>query len=57
MMQPGVVGYIMKPFSREGLEKVVKRGMAERSRLQTEQQSGPPVLSASNLDTVVLSRD
>lgn len=56
-LRPGVVGYIVKPFNREDLEQVVKRGMAARSRLQTEQQSGPRLLSAGMLDGVVLSGD
>ena len=56
-LRPGVVGYIVKPFNRDDLEQVVKRGMAERSRLQTEQQSGPRLLSAGVLDGVVLSND
>jgi DNA-binding NtrC family response regulator len=56
-LRPGVVGYIVKPFNRDDLEKVVKRGMAERSRLQTEQQSGPRLLSAGVLDGVLLSND
>jgi len=54
---PGVVGYIVKPFNREDLEQVVKRGMAERSRLQAEQASGPRLLSAGILDGIVLSSD
>ena len=56
-LRPGVVGYIMKPFNREDLRKVVERGMAERSRLQTEQLSGPRQLSAGSLEAVELSRD
>jgi DNA-binding NtrC family response regulator len=56
-LRPGVVGYIVKPFNREDLVQVVKRGMAERSRLQTEQQSGPRLLSAGVLDGVVLTGD
>ena len=56
-LRPGVVGYIVKPFNREDLVQVVKRGMGERSRLQTEQQSGPRLLSAGVLDGVVLSSD
>jgi len=56
-LQPGVVGYIVKPFNREDLEQVVKRGMAERSRLQAEQTPGPRLLSAGVLDGIVLSTD
>ncbi len=56
-LRPGVVGYIVKPFNREDLEQAVKRGMAARSRLQTEQPSGPRLLSAGMLDGIVLSRD
>ena len=40
-LRPGVVGYIVKPFTREDLEKVVKRGMAERKRLQAEHRARP----------------
>ena len=54
-LRPGVVGYIVKPFNREDLEQVVKRGMAERARLQTEKPSGPRMLSAGVLDGVVVS--
>jgi len=56
-LRPGVVGYIVKPFNREDLDQVVKRGMAERSRLQAEQVSGPRLLSAGVLDGIVLCQD
>jgi DNA-binding NtrC family response regulator len=56
-LRPGVVGYIVKPFNREDLDQVVKLGMAERSRLQAEQASGPRLLSAGMLDGIILSRD
>ena len=56
-LRAGVVGYIVKPFNREELERVIKRGMAERARLQMEQQSEPRLLSAGVLDGLVLSSD
>jgi DNA-binding NtrC family response regulator len=57
-LRPGVAGYIVKPFSREDLETVVARGMAERKRLQAEHSSsGPRLLSAGMFDGVVLSRE
>ena len=56
-LRSGVVGYIVKPFNREDLDQVVKRGMAERSRLQAEQASGPRLLTAGMLDGIILSRD
>ena len=55
-LRPGVVGYIVKPFNREDLDKVVKRAMVERKRLQAEQPSGPRLLSAGVLDGIVLAR-
>jgi response regulator of citrate/malate metabolism len=56
-LRPGVVGYIVKPFNREDLEQVIKRGMADRSRLKAEQASEPRLLSAGVLDGIVLSGD
>jgi DNA-binding NtrC family response regulator len=55
-LRPGVAGYIVKPFNREDLDKVIQRAMAERKRLQAEQPSGPRMLSAGILDGEVLSR-
>ena len=58
-LRPGVVGYIVKPFNREDLEKVIRRGMAERKRLlamEPKEPSGPRLLSAGVLDGIVLSR-
>ena len=54
-LRPGVVGYIVKPFNREDLEKVVKLGMAERKRLQAERQSRPRMLPAGMLEGFVVS--
>ena len=57
-LRPGVVGYIVKPFSRDDLTKVVKRGMAERRRLQAEHLTrGPRMLPAGVLEGQVVSRD
>ena len=59
-LRPGVVGYIVKPFNREDLDKAVQRGMAQRKRLQAEEpsstESGPRLLSAGVLDGIILSR-
>jgi DNA-binding NtrC family response regulator len=55
-LRPGVVGYMVKPFSHEELDKFVKRGMVERKRLQVEQPSGPRLLSAGMLEGIILSR-
>jgi DNA-binding NtrC family response regulator len=56
-LRPGVAGYIVKPFNRDELDQVVKRGMAERRRLEAEQPSGPRLLpSAGFLDGIILSR-
>ena len=56
-LRPGVVGYIVKPFDRDKMEKMIQRGMAERKRLVAEAPSGPRLLSAGVLDGVILSRD
>ena len=55
-LRPGVVGYIVKPFNREELGQVVKRGMAERRRLQAERRSRPRMLPAGMLEGHVISR-
>ena len=55
-LRPGVVGYIVKPFNREDLAKVVKRGMSERKRMQAERRSQPRVLPAGMLEGIVVSR-
>jgi two-component system NtrC family response regulator/two-component system response regulator AtoC len=55
-LRPGVVGYIVKPFNREDLEKVVKRGMVERRRLQAERRARPRALPAGMLEGHVVSR-
>ena len=56
-LRPGVVGYIVKPFNRQALTQVIKRGMAERRRLQEEQRSQPRLLSDAVLDGIVVSTD
>jgi len=56
-LRPGVVGYIVKPFDREALTEVVKRGMAERRRLQTEHLArSPRMLPSGALEGHVVSR-
>jgi DNA-binding NtrC family response regulator len=55
-LRPGVVGYIVKPFSREELTKVVKRGMSERRRLQAEHRGRPRMLPAGIVEGHVVSR-
>ena len=56
-LRPGVVGYIVKPFSRDDLARVIVCGMAERRRLQAEHRSQPTrMLSAGMLEGFVVSR-
>ena len=55
-LRPGVVGYVVKPFNREDLTEVIKRGMLERRRLQEEHRS-PRLLSDAALDGIVVSTD
>ena len=55
-LRPGVVGYVVKPFNREDLTQVIKRGMLERRRLQEEHRS-PRLLSDAALDGIVVSTD
>jgi response regulator of citrate/malate metabolism len=56
-LRPGVVGYLVKPFNRDDLAKVIVRGLAERKRLQAEHRSQPPrVLSTGMLEGFVISR-
>jgi DNA-binding NtrC family response regulator len=56
-LRPGVVGYIVKPFNREDLAQVIKRGIAERRRLQEEHRSRPRLLSDAVLNGIVVSTD
>jgi len=56
-LRPGVVGYIVKPFNRDDLAKVINRGIVERRRLQEEHRSHPRLLSDSVLDGMVVSTD
>jgi len=56
-LRPGVVGYIVKPFNRDDLAKVVNRGIVERRRLQEEHRSSPRLLSDAVLDGIVVSTD
>jgi DNA-binding NtrC family response regulator len=55
-LRPGVVGYVVKPFNREDLTQVIKRGMLERRRLQTEHRAHR-LLSDTALDGIVVSMD
>jgi len=55
-LRPGVVGYIVKPFNRADLEEIVKRGLEERKRLQTERPS-PRLLSEGVVEGFVVSID
>jgi len=55
-LRPGVVGYIVKPFNRDDLEKVILRGLAERQRLQAESRGKARLLPAGMLEGVVVSR-
>ena len=56
-LRPGVIGYIVKPFNREELAAVVKRGITERARLQRNSRSGPRLLDAGLMDDLVVSPD
>jgi DNA-binding NtrC family response regulator len=56
-LRPGVVGYVVKPFNREDLTQVIKRGMLERRRLQTDHRTHPRLLSDTALDGIVVSTD
>ena len=56
-LRPGVVGYIVKPFNREDLAQVIKRGMAEHKRLVAEHSGRPRMLSAGVLEGFVISGD
>ena len=56
-LRPGVAGYIVKPFNRDELDKVVKRGLKEHGRLEMEQPSGPRLLSPGILDGIILSQE
>jgi CheY-like chemotaxis protein len=49
-LQPGVVGYIVKPFSREDVQQVVQCGMSERRRLQGRKPSALKLLSEAALE-------
>jgi DNA-binding NtrC family response regulator len=56
-LRPGVVGYIVKPFNREDLAQVIKRGIEERKRLQAEHRSHPRLLPDAVLEGFVVSID
>ena len=53
-LRPGVVGYVVKPFNRDELGRVVKRGLSERKRLERECRRGSRMLSAALLDDLVV---
>jgi DNA-binding NtrC family response regulator len=55
-LRPGVVGYVVKPFSRDDVAKVLKRGMAERKRRVAERRSQPRMLGAGVFEGSVISR-
>ena len=54
-LRPGVVGYVVKPFNREDLAKVIERGMAEHKRIEAEARAEPRLLPDAFLEGVVLS--
>jgi len=55
-LRPGVVGYVVKPFNRDDLEQVVKRGMIEHKRLlTTRRESAPKLLDDGVLEGFVIS--
>ena len=53
-LRPGVVGYVVKPFNRDELERVVKRGLSERKRLERECRRGSRMLAAALLEDLVV---
>jgi DNA-binding NtrC family response regulator len=53
-LRPGVVGYVVKPFNRDELGRVVKRGLSERKRLERECRRGSRMLSAALLEDLVV---
>ena len=55
-LRPGVIGYIVKPFNREDLEKVILRGLSERQRLQAESRGRSRLLPSGMIEGVVVSR-
>src|SRR5262245_62798669 len=56
-LRAGVVGYIGQPFNRADLATVMKRGIAERRRLQADPRSHPWLLSDAALDGIIVSTD
>jgi len=56
-LRRGVVGYIVKPFNREDLAQVIRRGMAERRRLQAQHRSHLRLLSDAALDRIIVPSD
>ena len=53
-LRPGVVGYLVKPFSRTEVTNMVLQGLVERRRLKSTAQ-GDRLLPDSALDDIVLS--
>ena len=53
-LRPGVVGYVVKPFHREDLAKVIQRGMTERTRMEAAGRARPRMLPEAFLDGVVV---
>ena len=56
-LRPGVVGYIVKPFNREELGEVIKRGITERNRLQREHDRARRMLPAGIVEDLVASAE
>ena len=58
-LRPGVVGYIVKPFNREELARMIQSGLAEHNTRVNDTASapsGPRLLSSGILEGVVVSR-
>lgn len=56
-LRPGVVGYVVKPFKRDELSQVVRRGMAARRQAAAARRSEQArLLPAGMLEGFVVSR-
>jgi len=49
-LRPGVVGYIVKPFTREELVSIVKLGLKERQRMRERDAEQLPLLASAFFD-------
>jgi CheY-like chemotaxis protein len=54
-LRPGVVGYVVKPFNREDLAKVMTLAIVERKRIEAEGCAEPRLLPEAFLDGLVVT--